>query len=222
MKLKTRGQQAGLALATILATQTLWASSCSLEEIDQFLQRGFSHEQIVKLCGNQQPAAPAADSSPVPAAPSPAATNPPPQAGITQSATTVDKDIFYLQTVIDADKVEVTPEAIIYWRNKCFPYGAESYSGFRPEACVNMRSTLNRKGLKVVRAVKGILLIRDQEMIVGGTLKQDVLDPEKLKPKTLEDFIVDYPASPAELNIPVKKGIDPAGVAAALKRLTLK
>jgi len=64
-------------------------------------------------------------------------------------------------------------------------------------------------------------MIRDQEMIVTGDIKQDVLNPEKLKPKTLKSFNADYPSSLTEINIPVKKGIDPVEVAETLKRLAL-
>lgn len=184
-------------------------------QIDQFLQRGFTHEQVVELCGNPQTSEPSSsqqDSEPTPT---------PTQEPATQPNSEIDKDTFYLQTVIDADKVEVTPEAIIYWRDKCYAYGSEGFTGFRPEACVNMRTTINRKKLKVVRAAKAIIMIRDQEMIVSGEIKQDVLNPKKLKPKTLKSFNTDYPSSLTEINIPVKKGIDPAKVAETLKRLTV-
>jgi len=210
MNFNARRYRIELVFGMILLNQPLWAGSCNMEQIDQFLQRGFTHEQVVKLCGHPQPTTASAQDDPV------SATNP-----LSQSNDGIDKDIFYLQTVIDADKVEVTPEAIIYWRNKCYPYGTEDFSGFRPEACVNMRITINRNRLKVVRAAKGIILIRDQEMIVSGDIKQDVLNPEKLKPKTLEAFNADYPSSLKEINIPVKKGIDPVKVAETLKRMAL-
>ena len=211
MNLNTR---LGLIFGILLLNQPLWASSCNMGQIDQFLQRGFTHEQVVELCGNPQTAEPSfssqQDSEPTPT-----------QEPATQPNSEIDKDTFYLQTVIDADKVEVTPEAIIYWRDRCYAYGSEGFTGFRPEACVNMRTTINRKKLKVVRAAKAIIMIRDQEMIVSGEIKQDVLNPKKLKPKTLKSFNSDYPSSLTEINIPVKKGIDPVKVAETLKRLTV-
>ncbi len=205
-----------LILGVILLSQPLWAGSCNMEQIDQFLQRGFTHEQVVKLCGNPQ------TSEPSPPQKNPgSSTNIPTQEPVTQPNSGVNKDTFYLQTVIDADKVEVTPEAIIYWRDKCYAYGTEGFTGFRPEACVNMRTTIKRKGLEVVRAAKAIIMIREQEMIVSGDIKQDILNPEKLKPKTLKSFNADYPSSLTEINIPVKKGIDPVKVAETLKRLAV-
>jgi len=210
MNLNTR---LGLIFGILLLNQPLWAGSCNMEQIDQFLQRGFTHEQVVELCGNPQTAEP----SPSQKAPESAPTQEP----ATQSSSGIEKDTFYLQTVIDADKVEVTPEAIVYWRDKCYAYGSEGFTGFRPEACVNMRTTINRKGLEVVRAAKAIIMIRDQEMIVNGDIKQVVLNPEKLKPNTLKSFNTDYPSSLTDINIPVKKGIDPVKVAETLKRLTV-
>jgi hypothetical protein len=196
----------------MLLNRPLWAGSCNMKQIDQFLQRGFTHEQVVELCGNPQ------TTEPSPSQKDPESST---QESVTQSNSKIDKDTFYLQTVIDADKVEVTAEAIIYWRDRCYAYGAEGFTGFRPEACVNMRTTIDRKGLKIVRAAKGIIMIRDQKMIVSGDIKQDVLNPKKLKPKTLKAFSADYPSSLTEINIPVKKGIDPVKVAEALKRLTI-
>ncbi len=210
MNLTTR---LGLIFGILLLHQPLWGGSCNMAQIDAFLQRGFTHEQVVELCATPAPTTPKKDSAPTT---SPASR--PPHA---LSDSSIDKDTFYLQTVIDADRVKVNPEAIIYWRDKCFKYGAEDFTGFRPEACVNMRTTINRKGLKVVRAAKGIILIRDQELIVDGNIKQDVLNPEKLKPKILKTFHADYPSSPTRINIPVKKGIDPVKVAETLKRLTV-
>jgi len=210
MNLNTR---LGLLFGILLLNQPLWAGSCNMGQIDQFLQRGFTHEQVVKLCGNPQTSEP-----------SPSQTDPesaPNQKPDTQPNSGIEKDTFYLQTVIDADKIEITPDAIIYWRDKCYAYGTEGFTGFRPEACINMRTTIQRKGLKIVRAAKGIIMIRDQEMIVSGDIKQDVLNPKKLKPKTLKNFNADYPSSLTEINIPVKKGIDPVKVAETLKRLAV-
>jgi hypothetical protein len=210
MNLNTLRNRTALILGAMLLNQPLWSGSCDMEQIDQFLQRGFTHEQIVKLCGNPQPATPSTEKNP-------ASTQQPE----TRSDTDIDKRVFYLQTVIDADKIEVTPDAITYWRDKCYAYGSEGFTGFRPEACVNMRTTIQRKGLKVVRAAKGIIMIRDQEMIVSGDIKQEVLNSEKLKPKALKAFTTDYPSSLTKTNIPVKKGIDPMDVAETLKRLAL-
>ncbi len=214
MNLNAQQHKIRLIFGIILLNQPLWAGSCNMEQIDQFLQRGFTHEQVVKLCGNPQTAESSASQKALESS-----TTSPTQKPVTQSNPGIDKDTFYLQTVIDADKVEVTPEAIIYWQDKCYKYGTEGFTGFRPKACINMRTTIQRKGLEVVRAAKGIIMIRDQEMIVSGDIKQDVLNPEKLKPKTLKAFNSDYPSSVAEINIPVKKGIDPVKVAETLKRL---
>ena len=210
MNLNTLRNRTALILGAMLLNQPSWSDSCDMEQIDQFLQRGFTHEQIVKLCGNPQPATPSTEKDP-------ASTQQPE----TRFDTDIDKRVFYLQTVIDADKIEVTPDAITYWRDKCYAYGTEGFTGFRPEACVNMRTTIQRKGLKVVRAAKGIIMIRDQEMIVSGDIKQEVLNSEKLKPKALKAFAADYPSSLTKTNIPVKKGIDPMDVAETLKRLAL-
>jgi len=189
-----------------------------MEQIDQLLQRGFDRNQIVTLCGKQHSTPPSKkpELKPEPS------TKPSPQTIGAPPGTTVDKDSFYLQTVIDADKVEVTAEALTYWRDKCYAYGTEGFTGFRPEACVNMRTSILREGLKVVRATKGILLIRDQELIVSGNIQQKILNPRKLKPKELKRLSADYPTSPKKINIPIKKGINPVKVAETLKRLEIK
>jgi len=123
MNLNTR---LGLIFGILLLNQPLWAGSCNMGQIDQFLQRGFTHEQVVKLCGNPQTSEPSPSQKDPESAPT--------QEPATQPNSGIEKDTFYLHTVIDADKVEVTPEAIIYWRDKCYAYGSEGFTGFRPEA----------------------------------------------------------------------------------------
>ena len=207
-----------LIFSLSLLYQPLWAHSCNIKQIDQLLQRGFNHDQVITLCGKQNSTPTPKKSEQKPEPP----TKPSPQTVAASPGAIVDKDSFYLQTVIDADKIEISAEAITYWRDKCYPYGTEGFTGFRPEACVNLRTSILREGLKVVRATKGVLLIRDQELIVSGNIKQEVLNPEKLKPKELKRFSTDYPTSPKEINIPIKKGINPVNVAKTLKRLGIE
>lgn len=232
-----------ILLSALLTGSTAWANACSKADIDFYLQRGFSHEQVVRLCSNapvmMQNSAPSPGSSvpkntqqatPAPAStqakPAPAVTTIAPPVETTAPAITTPKpagnvvsrgDLIYFKTAIKSDQVDLTPDTLSYLLGGCIKYGEADFNGFKEEACVNTRTTIQRKGLQVIKAQKGILLIRDQKLIVAGDIQREVLNIDKLKAKKREAFLAEYDLNPEQLNIPVRSGIDPRDVAARLQ-----
>lgn len=205
------------------------AGTCSREDIDHYLNRGFTPEQVVELCGNlpaetpppapkpaprvdaPPPAAPVKGPAPAPASP------PPPVVGSSQ------EEVFRIQHSIDADKVEVTASDLIYTRDRCHKFGQEDALGQQPTACVVTRTTISRSGLQVLEAIKGIFLLQDRVFLVkADRIKREVLNPEKIrKPRDRKLFLEEFAPNPSTIDIPLRRGFEPPEIAPALQKLAL-
>ncbi len=186
------------------------AGSCSKNDIDHYLKSGFNHDQIVKLCSTAAvKPAPVAYQAPV-AAVAPTYKTPAPVAS-------QDANQLYFETVINANPVTLSGNSLIFERKECATYGDIDMTQTRDKACVNTRTTIQLKGLQIIRAQKAILMVRKQELVVKGHITREYLDLAKHNKYKVAAIQKQLPAQPEELNIPVKKGIDPTRVVIKLK-----
>ncbi len=204
------------------------APACSRADIDHFLARGFTPEQVVRLCGS----APAPLVAPQPTAPTPPATGtsaPPAAATTTPGATTAApagspaeaSDAAVLRTALDADDVQVTPSEIRYTWDRCLPYGEEGYGGLRPRACVTLITHIDRHGLQVRKAVKGIFLLREPVLRIAAPVRREVRGLDRLKPRQRAAFLRAYPEHAGQIDLPLKHDMNPQQIAGVLRRLAL-
>jgi len=196
----------------LLSTSNLMANSCSKADIDYYLQRGFTHDQVIRLCAGS-PSANNTQGSPLPQHHASAT----PTMNYAQSNELI-ADRVYFETVLDAKATKLTPSELSYTAKECLKYGEENLGGLRDKACVNSQISINFKGLKVIKAVKGIMLIRDQEMILQGNIHREYLNYTALPHKQQSIIRARLPTNPQTLNLPVRKGIDPKQVASKLQK----
>ncbi len=205
-----------LALSTsvslLLASSNLMANSCSKADIDYYLQRGFTHDQVIRLCADT----PTTNNPQHPATPQHRSNIAPAQNQPQNNALIADR--VYFETVLDASDTNLTPSGLSYTAKECIKYGEENLGGLRDKACVNSHININFKGLKVIKAVKGIMLIRDQEMILQGNISREYLNYNSLPHKQQAVIRAKFPTHPQRLDFPVKKGIDPKQVAQKLNK----
>jgi hypothetical protein len=190
------------------------AGSCSKNDIDHYLKSGFSHDQIVKLCATAvaKPVVNAPYQAPVTA--TPAATQP---YNAPAPVASQDANQLYFETVIKANPVTLSGSSLIFQRKECAIYGDIDMTQTRDKACVNTRTTIQLKGLQIIRAQKAILMVRKQELVVKGTITREYLDLGKHNKYKIAAIRKQLPAQPETLNIPVKNGIDPTIVVTKLK-----
>ncbi|MCK5725731.1 MAG: hypothetical protein KAH22_02755 [Thiotrichaceae bacterium] len=190
---------------TLLSMATLNAyAACSTQQVDHYLKKGFSHEQIVQLCGTQAQASTGSLSVSRPTASTP-------------SNRVHSNKQTYFNTVIEGRAIHYTGQQLIFERKECVDYGEVNMTGFKEKACVNTRTTVNLANLQVLKANKGLFLVREQQLLVKGTITREYLDIhqlDKYKAATVRKLLSNHPAT---LNIPVKSGIDPKVVAIKLK-----
>ncbi len=199
-----------LLMLAALAAGNVWAG-CSRDDIDYYLSRGFSHDQVVRLCGTQP--APSqktlTDQTPAPAK---TANQPPDSQDLLVEQT-------YLQAVMDAEAVKLGPDTVAIIQERCFPYGEENAIGFREEACGRMVTTIDRQGMEITRVVDPVFLLRDGILRIRARITRQMAFRKKIRAADKKAFFQDYPKQSDTLDIPLKKGNKPSEVAEHLKKL---
>ena len=204
-----------IAISLVISTQTLAATDCSKDAIGFYLDKGFSPEQISRMC-QYSPAVENAVSTQM----QPSVNNE--QATITKQNIPVlatDGDFLFFNKTILSNSLTVTPDTLTYVRDECVRYGEEDeFTSFRPKVCGMIKTTINRVGLKVLRAVKGLSIIRDAELLVQGDIRRQVLNVESLNSKDRKVFEKVLDKTPDTFNIETREDADPEEVAKRLAR----
>ena len=199
-KLSTRTTASLLAVSSLFFSSELLASSCSKADIEYYLQKGFSHDQVTKLC-----------SIPVAAAPSQGQV--PAQQNSPQGA-----DQSFLAAALDAKNVTLNQNQLSYSSKECADYGPPNNTDLIEEACVNSTVTINFSGLKIKKIANGFFLIKDAQFIVEGNLKRDYLNFGSVRRQEQTEVLRLLPKKPNRVNIPIRRGIDPEDVAQRLRK----
>lgn len=218
-----------VGLILTLSASVAAAATCSREDIDHYLDRGFSPDQIVDLCGETSPTPspsvpPSATPSTPEAVPAPKPVTAPPKAPASANLAGLNQeDFFRIKHALDADDVQLTDSDLIYTRDRCHKFGEEDAIGQRPNACVITRTTVSRKGLKVLDAVNGVFLLQDRVFLVrADKLTREVLNPEKIRnQKERKQFLSEFTPHPENINIPLRRGFEPTKIAPTLEKIGL-
>ena len=150
-------------------------AACSRSDVEFYLDKGFSHEQITAICS-------AAEAQPV--------TEPEVNAGEagtrqretgtskTPSETasvTARNDASFLAGAIDGYDVEVGTEFLKYTTQDCFEYGEEDNNGFRKKACPEVRFSIDFEGMKIKRSGRKEFLYGPRVIVVKGRIERQIL-----------------------------------------------
>jgi len=170
----------GLGLA--MTTSTFGAldanAACNRDDIDYYLSKGFTAEQITAICSGNERKEPATNET------SPAA------AGIEQpvptplqTANPPNQQSSILKESINGYDIEITSTTLAFTRKNCIEYGPENIYGFRSEVCPEVRYTFTLAGLSIVKLnrkygffgpVSGMVLSnRAESQILNGIEKLD-------------------------------------------------
>lgn len=211
------------SLIALLITSDLLANSCNKADIDYYLQRGFTHPQVVQLCSTS----PASVTSVQQRQPPATVTTPAPSHGVTKNIETPSNpqnpginnaEQLYFTTVLNATSANIDHSALSYTSKECVEYGEENLTGIKDKVCANTKITIQLSDLEIIRANKGIFLIREQELLVKGNIQREYLNINSLSAGKQAELRLHLPTNPSQLNLPVSKGIDPKQVAARLNK----
>ena len=149
----TAFKKTNLVLMTTLISLSHNAySACSRDDVDYYLSKGFSTDQITTLCDT-------ASQSKTPE----------------QQAKSYNNTELFLREAIKGRNVVLTNHSLAYTLKVCINYGEEDLYGFAPKACPNVRFEITLKGLEAKEPVKK-LFFSPEEIEVKGTITRDVID----------------------------------------------
>ena len=205
-----------LAFTTFFVSTNLMANSCSKSDVDYYLQKGFTNDQVVMLCSATTTAA-----KPAPVArrniPEQNPNYPTSAPASNYSNNRLGEDQVFLSTALNATNVKLTPQAFTYDTKECVEYGYKNNPDLANEACVQSRISINTAGLKILKVSRGLFLIKDANLLVQGNIQREYLNFNSVRRQERSAIKSLLPTRPSRINIPVKRGIDPRQVADKLR-----
>lgn len=207
-----------LAMSVFVVGANAALANCSRSDVDHYLKSGFSHTQVVQLCGAVNKGATPVVAAPVVAAPVVTAPSPRPQA---QTAPVVvannnQNESVFFKSAIEARQVDLFADKVVYTDKECIKFGLEDMMGEKEELCRDVQTSIHYAGLQLVRATRGIPLIQKRELVVQGTINRVLLKPDSIPTKFKKDFFEDFATQPKMINIPIRERFDPEEVAQRL------
>jgi hypothetical protein len=193
------------ALGLLLSITSVSANTCNKNDIDHHLKSGFSHAQVVQLCGTKAVTVapvviPAKDIRPLATSPYAANTN---------------NQIFF-KSAIKAHKVEIAADKLVYFNNECMEFGLEDMTGEKDSLCRDVKTTINYAGLQVIQTQKEIPLLQKSHLIMRGIISRELLDADSIPKRHKKAFFEDFATAPKKIDIPFRKGFDPKDIAGRL------
>jgi hypothetical protein len=175
----------------LLSSSSASANTCSRADVDHYLKSGFTHAQVVQLCGSAKPA---------------------PKTVATQRTSVSSDEAIFFKSAIEAPSVEIGDDQMVYTRKECMKFGLPDMMGEKEELCRNVKTTINYQGLTIEAAHQGIPLIQDRELILAGSFTRELMEPESIPGRFKKDFFKYFVSTPETINVPVRKGFNPEEV----------
>lgn len=190
-------------LTTLISAPLLsFAANCNREDIIFYLKQGFSHDQVTKICYTPQGKPLQVDH-----------TGKTQQSGTSTTANRPQQSsdtMIFFKSSIDSDELEITrSEMVLTKHHQCIKYGIEDGAGFRDKACVQLQTTIQLPGLKVLKAKKAIPLIGKPELVIEGNIKHQIMNLSVLSAKQRKELLEDFDLNPARFELDLRGGVNP-------------
>ena len=189
-----------------LATD-LMANSCSKADVDFYLQRGFTNDQVVRLCTSSGAAAPNAQYQQPYAAP------------VDPKTQALREDQIFLSTALEVKSVQLTPNEMTYSGEECAVYSPIPNNRDMDETlCVNTRVVVIFAGASIKKVSKGFFLVKDPEVVINGNIKREYLNLNEIRRQERAPIQQLLPSTANTASIKVRSGIDPKKIADVLSK----
>ncbi|MFP3982237.1 MAG: hypothetical protein ACLFV2_00905 [Desulfurivibrionaceae bacterium] len=217
---------AGCLLLPVFPGQSQGA--CSRSDVDYYLEKGFTHEQIADICrGPVQEKEPIRQDngsktevttddplSPDQSSETPTKTRPQSKSGYPG---TPEK---FLAESIDGYDIDITGDYLKYTRERCLEYGEEDLFGFKGKVCPEILYTIDLRGMKVLSSEKEYLFFGDERVKVEGEISRQIIGGlEELPEKERELVTETVQEDGDQLIIPIREGVPVKRVIDNLEKL---
>jgi len=167
---------------------------CSRDDVNFYLDKGFSTDQIAAMCS--EPSTPASD-----------AQQPESQNNEQDPASAAkDDNALFLQRAIKAQKINLSSDSLSYTQEKmCMEYGEEDLFGFTPKVCPDVTFTIALKGLVVLDTGKKYGFYGTPEVRVkSSVIKRVIIGELKNKKPEERELILEKFEKGFETAIPIR------------------
>ncbi len=208
-----------LLLLILFAIPIESISACTAETIQFYLDKGFSQEQITKLCAQSKSSEPSYKPYQKPIVIY--------QEGGGKAGLSAEerRAINEVKGAIDARSVDITDTSIDYIRNLCLLAGNSKSIDQRAKKCIDVAFSISRKGLTVENSGRGLLLFGQVELEVSSSeivRKTVIADPwQAFSPDLRFALKRKYESSQTGNNttIPIRRSASAGQVVNALKTI---
>ena len=159
--------RAALLLAACLFCASAQAE-CSREDVDYYLAKGFTHEQVAALCGGgvsrERNEGYQGYEDPVER-----------RSQEEEARRRREEEIYFLKSALNAWDVELTPKKLEYTRKFCLAAGKTPEVEGRTRVCPDVRYRIYFKGLEVLGFERKYWVLGRREIEVKGNVKRKML-----------------------------------------------
>ena len=187
-------QSLAVVLILSLFSTVSGAADCSREDIDHYLDRGFSPQQVLELCRPEMP-----DET-------------------DQSAQA--RDASYWRDVIHAREVRLSADTLSFVRDQCIAYDRPNFAQQRKKACGKVYYSIGLDGLEVLETSKKLLYWGQNSIAVSSPSIQRryELNQSDLPERDQRILKRELPRGDS-VDIPIHDGVALDVVASRLQRL---
>jgi hypothetical protein len=196
----------------ITATLTCFShnaySACSRDDVEFYLNKGFSTDQITKLCDTTHTSQHNTK-------------NTAPATLIGSNSTASNNTELFLREAIKGRNISLTNDFLNYTSRICIIYDEEDNYGFAPKACLNVKFKVALKDLEVKQPGKKYLFFNPDEIEIKGLIAREVINGlEKYKTKDRK-LILKMLESGSKTTIPVRDDISLEKFFEVLKQIAI-
>ena len=174
----------------------LQAADCERADIDHYLDRGFSPQQVLELCRSGS------------------------HVDTVEQAKAQSDQLRYLHDAIDAESISLTQKSLSFKRDLCVKYDRPNYAEQRKQACGTARYVIGLQGMKVLDSSQKLMFWGSNEVLVSSPQveREFALGQDKLRQRDQDELAKALPQG-QEVKIPVREGMSVAAVRARLQQL---
>ncbi len=183
-------------------------AACSRDDVNFYLDKGFTTDQITALCS--EASTPAADAQQTDSG-----------KNEQQSALVLGGNALFLNRAIKAHKIKLSSDSLQYTLKTCIKYGDEDQYGFAPKVCPDVAYTIALKGLEVLDTGKKYGFYGTPEVrIKSSAIKREIIGGLKNKKQEERELILEKFEKGFETAIPIRDDFSLEEVKQVLEKLS--
>ncbi len=183
-------------------------ATCNREDVEFYLSKGFTADQITALCAAVAPARETPQSKQL-------------NSKQHSDSVVVDDSVLFLKRAIKAQNIKLNSDSLSYTQKNCIEYGEEDLFGFTPKVCPTVKYIILLKGLEVTETGKKYYFYGTQEVWVKSTIKREIIGELKDQNPEEREMILEKFEKGDETAIPVRDDFSLEKVKQVLQGLSL-